>query len=755
MIISAMKNDIAAAAVGALTALPQAIAFGLIAFSPLGPDWAGAGIAAGVGTATLAGVLGGVLASHPLLSFGPAAVTAVVYAVSIQTALERGHSVEQALLLACLGVVIAGLGMAVAGLLRLGRAISYIPLPVLAGFICSSAMLVLFNSLPFALGLPGQTAWEILVGGWRHIALWPLLVGGVTVVGTLIARGRFKPIPAVLPGLIAGWGVYMVGTSAFGLPHGPEVGTINLAVLRELPVLLTRGSGLREVWQDVDIALFSGLSIGLLSAFLTVLSAGALELYSGDRARPNRDLCSHGIINCLVGVFGLLPGGGMMSRSQALFSAGARTRTANVYASLVLLFLVLALAPLLSALPMWALAAMLMVIAVQTFDVTTLRKVKAIFLRSVPYPRVYASDVSVTFVVIFTALALDLIVAVGVGICLSVVLFVLGMGRDPVRRVYSADRISSKVQRPAFQVETLQREGYRIAVVELHGALFFAACARLEATIAGLRSKGVDFLIFDFRHLTSIDSTGCALVRRLCNSLAESGGKLMLSRVEPERRTDPRKRRQHDGVTGNEYRVHHSSLRWIWLNLEANGVIDVVGPESVFDDTSTALARAEAMLLARLGKSGVPGRRGIIASSAMLRNMTRPQILTLRRYCRKIWFRPGECVFKQGDGADSAYFLVLGGMEVLIDIPSSKRKRRVSSLVEGTLFAEMALLDGGRRSATVQATRRSCCFEIGADEYERLQAEMPELAFCLMKNLGLELSNRLRLANNMISELEQ
>ena len=84
-------------------------------------------------------------------------------------------------------------------------------------------------------------------------------------------------------------------------------------------------------------------------------------------------------------------------------------------------------------------------------------------------------------------------------------------------------KIHSKVQRSSIQTEALENEGHRIAVIEVQGALFFGACARLQSQAKALIGKGAEFLNIDLHHMTSIDSTGCALLRTLAVNCGEGG----------------------------------------------------------------------------------------------------------------------------------------------------------------------------------------------------------------------------------------
>ena len=739
-----------------MATLPQAVAYGLIAVSPLGPDWAVFGIMTSVGSAIFFCIATGLFSSNPFLVSGPRAVNALVLATGLQTALSRGYSPEQAIHLVFMGIVIAGVFQFLAGVARLGQAVSYVPVPVLAGFVNASAVLVFVSSLPMVLGLAGMPVAEMFLGGGiAQASLWAIVVSGLTIGCNLLFEGRVRFVPAALIGLIAGSGVYHLGLAFAGAAPGPEVGSIDLLALVRMPLLFDGGMSVPLLLGAADIPLLTGLSIGLLAAFDTALSAAALDMQTGNEGDVNKDLRVHGLVNMAMGAFGFLPGSGTLARSTSIIQSGGKTRAANVGVGVVFLVFLAFLAPLVATLPLWATSGMLAATAVQAIDKPTLEKIRGIVLRRVPYPRVLAGDVVVTLVVVVAALAFNLIVAVGVGMVLAVVLFVLGMGRDPVRRIFTAAKIHSKVQRPQAEMQVLEREGQRIAIIEVQGALFFGACARLQSQARALVARGAELVILDFRHLTSIDSTGCALLRTIAVSCAEAGGRLLISCVEPERRVDPSMRRRHTNGDARPVATSRAQLRWIWINLDANDVISLVGEEWIFDDTDTALAACEESLLKRLGHTGNRENRGIVASSDIFRGLAREKIAALGLYTQRHRFCAGDIVFAQGEAGDKAYFLVTGRMDVLIDIPGSVRKRRVSALTEGTLFAEMGLLDGELRSATVKAVRPSACFSIDAPGFARLQADMPDVALVLLHNLSRQFANRLRLANTMISELEQ
>ncbi|MEG3617200.1 SulP family inorganic anion transporter [Magnetovibrio sp. PR-2] len=750
---STFKYDLGAAFVGALTTLPQAVAYGLIAIAPLGPEWAMFGIMASVGTSVVHGALAGAWGPNRFLISGAGAVTALVMASAISAALSRGYSPEDALVLSYGAIVIAGLAQWLAGQLRLGRITSYVPVPVFAGFGNASALLVIISALPTVLGQPDQNLWTLLFNDLDTVLPWAAAVGGVTILVHLGLEGRIRLIPAALIGLAAGTAVYYVASPT----TAPLIGHLDLSVLwREPPLvfpMLDWLSGAPNLqWRDADIPIFAGLSMALLASFYTVITSSALALSQDETIDSDHELRVYGAGNVLMGVLGFLPSNGSPSRSNAVVMAGAKTRAANWGSALAFLILVVGLAPIVKLLPLWATAGMLVASSLQAIDRDTLDKLFSLFLRRMEYPRLIAGDLLVTVVVVVTALTLNLIAAVGLGVFLSVALFVLGMGKNPIRRMYRGSRIHSKIQRPAHETKILEQYGERIGIIEIQGALFFGSTARLISEAQALLDDGVEYLILDFKHLSSIDSTGTSKLRLLSLLCDGAGGKLMISYVQRERRAV---RNGNGHASEKDARQGNSSPRWIWLNLKTGGIVDVLGENWIFADTDTALARAEKVLLDQMQTHGHSAHLRPISTSPLFDGLSRQDLMDLGQSVQRRIYRKGEQIFAQGEDAACAYFLARGRMNIFIDIPGASRKKRISTLMAGSLFGEMGLIDGEPRSASVVASRDSVCYVIDTKHFSQLRQERPDLVVTLMSNVAKQFSSRLRVANIMISELDQ
>ncbi|MBF0254921.1 MAG: SLC26A/SulP transporter family protein [Gammaproteobacteria bacterium] len=752
MINRSLIADFWAATVAALTTLPQTIAYGLIALSPLGPDWALFGIIASLGSTLVFGLITGATSSNPFLLSGPRAVTALVVASAIETGVSRGLAPELAVALAFLGVAAAGLLQFSAGVLRLGGMTAYLPVPVLAGFVSASALIVFFNSLPAMLDVPQLGLVELFRLDLNAAHLWALTVGLTALLLTLVLNPFARIVPAAIWGLIGASLLYALGIEFLGLGLAPNIGLIELSALIRPPIAVEMQLTWALLQPHWDIPLLSGLSIALLASFDTVLTSSSLKGCSREQQEYNRDLRIHGLSNGLMGLFGFLPGSGTLSRSTALIASGAQTRAANTGTVLVFLLMISALSGLVQAIPLWATSGMLAATALLAVDRATLEKIGRLLQGRLAYKRVLIGDILITLLVAVIAVAFNLIAAVGAGMALAAMLFVLGMARDPVRRVYFGHRVHSKTQRPQWQLEHLERSGRSIAVIELHGALFFGACARLQSLASQLLAEGVRQLIIDFRYLNSIDSSGTASLKQIQAECQELGGQLMISCIERERRHP---QQTAGAANSRDRRKAQPHLRLVWLHLLSAGLIAKLGEGAIFDSTDKALAHSEELLLAGLTSAEQQDLRQIIGQSPLFQGLSPRQIASLGAAAKRSRFKAGELIFAQGEPGDRAYFLLSGRVEAQIQIPGSSRNRSLASFVPGTLFGEMAMLDGSPRSASVLAIEESQCLWIDAQGFRQFEQDEAQGAQILLRNIACQFAERLRLANNTISELER
>lgn len=745
-------RDIKAGAVGALVNIPQAIAYGLIAFAPLGASGTGEGLRAAFITAVIFALWAALTSHSPTLICGPRAMTALLVSGTIADALQEGAGTGTAIAAGFAAVSLSGLIQIGFGLARLGRLVAFVPNPVLLGFLNASALLVVLSQIPIALGLGGSGLSDIAPSA---IIPEAAILAAVTAAITILLNPHSKVLPSALLGLAAATAAaYLLPVFGTGFTGFTTLPTLDLSSLGSAalpdPTPLASPTMWLALWPAILPAAFA---MALLASFDSVLSLAALGTADEQTANPDGELLRQGLGNVLMGIVGGLPGSGTLTRSIAIRRAGATGRTAPVLSALFTGAAALGLGGLLGLIPLAVSAGLLIGTSLLALDGATLRAIGRLLLGRVEHPRLLLGDLSVMAAVLAVALLFGLIAAVGVGILLAALLFVFGLGRGLIRRVQRGDRVRSRLLRPAEELKALEEQGHAIRLIELEGALFFGSCDLLEAQAKLARMEGVRYLILDLRRLNSIDSTGASCLARLADGFRNAGGALLLAHLEREQRHPQPETTPFDG---RERRHNGGALRWLWLKLAEHGAFKHLADRDCFPDADSALADAESRLLHRLGlRKNRNGSFALQRGLAMLQGLDRREIAILARQARRRRVQAGETVFRKGDRDQAAWLLLSGQVEIRLPIPGSARSTRLATVVPGGVFGEMAMLDGQPRSADVVATEASLCVGLDAEGYAAIRANEPELALKLTANLCRLFADRLRLANTMIAELER
>lgn len=428
-----------------IVALPLALAFGIAS---------GAGAAAGLTTAVVAGLVAGIFGGSRFQISGPTgAMTVVLVGVVSQYGLT--------------GMIVAGLlagGLQVIlGVLRLGRLAKLIPHDVVAGFTNGIAIV-------------------IFLGQVKNLRSAPL-IALITIVAILLTKRWLPAIPASLVGLAT-------GTAAFWLLRvsGPTVA----AVPAGFPLPVWPGLKL----SDLTHLLKPAVEIAMLGSIESLLSAAVADNMTGTVHNPDRELIGQGLGNIAAALFGGVPATGAIARTAVNIKSGGQTRLASVFHSLVLLAVMLFLGPLTSYVPLAALAGILAVTCYNMVDFESLQLIRRA-------PRSYAVVLLVTTV---ATVALDLTLAVLIGVLLSLVLHTWERGKIRLRAVEDP-RLPADVK--VFQVE---------------GPIFFGNIQQVES-FGAIPARAV---LLDLQFLHSLDVSGTLALHRLAQQLRANDRQLVL-----------------------------------------------------------------------------------------------------------------------------------------------------------------------------------------------------------------------------------
>ncbi|KRE79600.1 SulP family inorganic anion transporter [Arthrobacter sp. Soil763] len=485
------RTDLLSGITVGIVALPLALAFGVSS---------GVGAEAGLITAVVAGLVAAVMGGSHVQVSGPTGAMVVVLAPVVAT-----HGVGSIALVS----VLAGLLVIVLGISGLGRAVAFIPWPVVEGFTLGIATIIFLQQVPMATGTTGVPGHNTVLAAIESAAkatapavLQTLaVVAGVAAVMLLLPRLN-KAIPASLAAVL----LATVAAEILDLPI-PRIGALPHSLAApSLPALDPASLG----------ALFMpAVSIAALAAIESLLSARVAAGMVGPDGRPtgayspDRELTGQGLASVAAGFFGGMPATGAIARTAVNVRSGAKTRLAAVVHALVLLAIIYVAAGLVGRIPLAALAGILMVTATRMVS----RQTVAAVLRST------RAD---AFVFVLTALitvAFDLIVAIEIGLVAAAVF--------TLRKFASL----SGVQREDIPGPAAPGDAH-IAVLRLDGAMFFGAAERVLQEISQV--KDIQVAIIRLSQVRMLDATGAHTLVDVISALELRGVTVLLKGVQPQ-----------------------------------------------------------------------------------------------------------------------------------------------------------------------------------------------------------------------------
>ena len=753
-----LKGDFQGAIAAALVSLPLSMTIGVVAFLPLGSDYAVQGVLAGIYGAIILGFVTAILGGRSILVSGPRAASALILASLISQLLlnedlmfPSGKTIPNVLSIAFFAVLLAGAIQALCGAARMANIVKNIPYPVVAGFINSSAVLIILGQIWTLLDIRRQDSMlEIFehLGEARPIVMVP---AAMTIVTMLLMAKRFRVpmIPAPLAGLATGTAVFYLMRY---LMKGADVGGTLGEVTSRLPTLhhadmFTSLSAGGEFMLVMAMVVPAAISMAALASLDTLLSVSVLDDMTERRSDSNREMVAHGVGNMMSALAGGIIGAGGMIRTKPGYDAGGRTRTMVHMVSVMMLAAVLLLAPMIEYVPRAAISGMVLVLGFQIFDRWSFALFRGLFSRDRIRGSASWDDAFIVLLVIATALVFNLIAAVGVGIAVALIIFVLHMQRSLIRREGRGPDLHARSVWNERRQAVLQQCGHRIAVLELEGAIFFGSADFLEGRVGELVRSGVTHIVLDMKRITDIDSTGGLALERIGQRLRKAGGCLAVSYVPVERR--------RRGLPVATERRKTDRPRQLWALIEQAGGLGAVDRNQFYPDTDSALAALEYLVIADFTSEDLSATMRHLRMPPILQGLSRQEVAVFRRLATRRFYKAGETVFSQGDRGDALYYISRGSVDISIHLKETGVGKRLQSLSEGNVFGEMAILDSKPRAASVIAKADTVCYRLGVEEFEKIKNDYPEAGIKLLNNFCRMFSERMRAANAIIGELEK
>lgn len=489
-----VQTDVMSGIIVGVLALPLAIAFAIA--SGVTPE-------KGLITAVVAGFIISFLGGSRVQIGGPTgAFVVIVYGV------VQNYGIEGLII----STILAGVILVAFGLLRLGTLIRFIPIPLVVGFTSGIAVIIFSSQVNDFLGLGIEdipsgfgAKWGIYLSNIRQIN--PATAG--IAVFTVLISVYSKRITTKIPGAFI---AIIVTTLAVWLLKLP-VQTIE-SVFGQIPRSFSFAGFENFRMADIVNYIEPAITIAMLGAIESLLSAVVADGMIGSRHRSNTELIAQGIANIASGIFAGIPATGAIARTATNVKNGARTPVAGMVHALTLLLIMLFFGKYAAMIPMACLAGILVVVA---YNMSEWRSFVSI-LRGSRY------DVIVLLTTFLLTVFADLTVAIQVGMILAALLFM--------------QRMSKLSEVTAIEPEGDFIEDYSglpegISVYEINGPFFFGAANRYKEVLkeAGIRSQ---MLILRMRNVPFIDATGMHNFKEVLKTLRDYKVEVVLSGVRPE-----------------------------------------------------------------------------------------------------------------------------------------------------------------------------------------------------------------------------
>nr|WP_296988987.1 sulfate permease [Prevotella sp.] len=497
-------SDLMAGIIVGIVALPLAIAFGIA--SGVTPE-------KGIITAIVAGLVISLFGGSKVQIGGPTGAFIIIIYGIIQKYGFEGLTIA---------TLMAGFFLVLFGLLRLGTIIKYIPYPIVVGFTSGIAVTIFTTQIKdlFGLTLPSNPSdfiekWGVYLQNFNTIDPWCALIGVASVVVIAVTPRFSKKIPGSLIAIILMTIVALLLKNFAGVLSIETIGD-RFSISNELPAAQVPDMN----WETIKSLVSPAITIAILGAIESLLSATVADGVIGDHHDSNTELVAQGLANIASPLFGGIPATGAIARTMTNINNGGKTPVAGIIHAVVLLLIFLFLMPLAKYIPMACLAGVLVVVS---YGMCGWRS----FLELMKNPK---SDVTVLLITFFLTIIFDLTIAIEVGLIIACLLFMKRMSETTdVKAITEEIDLNQDAE---FSTGNLNHliipQG--VEVYEINGPYFFGAGNKFEEIMASFGDRP-KVRIIRMRKVPFVDSTGIHNLTNLCEMSKKEGIQIVLSGV--------------------------------------------------------------------------------------------------------------------------------------------------------------------------------------------------------------------------------
>ena len=521
-----LSKDLMSGITVAAVALPLALAFGVSS---------GATAAAGLVTAIIGGVIISIFSGASFQISGP---TGAMTAILVTLASKYGM---QGILTACF---IAGIILVIAGILRLGRVIYYIPSSVITGFTSGIALIIALGQLDnfFGVTSSGDLAITKVLSYFTNgfDPNWEAVAIGAAVMLIMIVWP--KKLNDKIPSSLAALVIVLI-VCHFLNPDVETVGQIPKSLFLDDRLSL-KGMNMAQFW-DLFVPALSIAALGMIESLLCGASAGKMKK---EELNADRELVAQGIGNMIIPLFGGIPATAAIARTSVAIKSGCQTRITGIFHAVILLLSMFVLSPVMSEVPLSALAGILIITAWRMNDWKNIHFI---------FDHKFKSGMLKFFITMIATVVLDLTQAIIIGVAFSSFLIIV--------KLTDIDISVSEIDKDRLEEVGvhLPRISNKVRIAYLTGTIFFAVVDKLVKQLR--KQDSAEALILSMRGVPMIDLSGIEAMIDLVSELEANGTEVYLTSVQPK----------------------------VLEEMRRGGLIDLIGEEYVFQSAEQAIVIAQ------------------------------------------------------------------------------------------------------------------------------------------------------------------
>ncbi len=719
-----MIKDVLGGGAASVLTLTFGLSYSLLIFAgPLAP-YLSYGVAA---TFISSAVLAGVIAAGSSLPFavaGPDSSTAAMTGILASSMVERIVAADPSapllapvLLTLALATVATGIVLCVFGMTRIGRAIRYVPYPVVGGFLGATGCLILLGAVRVITGERLQFA---TLGQFENFLTLSKLAAACVMALILYltwhrSRSSFG-LPAILVGGVIAAHIlfWLTGVS---LAEAQAAGWTFQSPPSADFMLPWSVDGIENYpWHTLPELSGNLIAVIFVTASCTLFNTTGIEVAVQREANLERELNVTGIANMLSGVLGGYTGCISISRSVLNFNSGGTSPLSGFTVAAMSLLMLLFAPALLGYMPKFVLGGLLIYLAADALHKWIVQSRRRLSFIE------YLSLLAIIVIIVQWGFIAGILIGVVIG-CAT---FALSASRiDSIKYSFDGSEYRSSLDRSREDEAVLSTHGGKIQGLNLQSYLFFGSANRLYQHVKALLERHPEcrFLVFDFKLVTGIDSSAAYSFAQIKRTAQDRGIKLVL--------------------------VHLPSAAEKALRSSEFISADV----SIVPELDHALEWCENEIIVL--------HQGRDQEEASLRDWftrilgTEDDAAELIHRCERLEVAAGEIIVSAGAPADSMHFILDGRVGIMIPAGEGGGTTRVRSLGRYTTIGEMGLVTHAPRSATIQAEVASILYVLSAQQFEALKLENPMLGQKLLTYFVSVMAERLTFANRMIAVLRR